>query len=212
MHPGLRNPLAMELTPGVFNAATQIRPCTMHVANLGTVQVLNGSVVDLLVKTGFFGSTDVHEALHTATMRFKQYASAHRLVHSVPMLTPNMLVDPSAGSFPVLTLKAFNGRLFLGFLSVCLRAAVANEPNPDLELRLADQCTRSLLHWFQLQESAPRRFIDSATGQSILEATDSFLRLYQGLAQLACRRAELRYKILPKHHDPYLRLSIFIFL
>ncbi|CAE7836483.1 unnamed protein product, partial [Symbiodinium sp. CCMP2592] len=207
MNPSLRNPLATDLTAGVFNAATQIRPCSMHVVNLGVLQVLSGSVVDMLVKAGFFGSTEPAVALHTASLRFKQYASAHRLVHSVPFLTPNMLVDAStAGSYPVLTLKAFNGRLFLGFLSACLRAAVAKGPNPDLELRLAERCTHSLLLWFQIQENAPRRFIDPATGQRLLQTGDEFLRLYHGLAQLACQRGEFRWKILPKHHDPSLQM------
>ena len=72
----------------------------MHVANLGVLQAHNGSVLDLLVKSGFCGKTDLKMALHTATLRCKQYVSAHRLVHSVPMLTRNMLVDASTGSFP----------------------------------------------------------------------------------------------------------------
>ncbi|CAE7702739.1 unnamed protein product [Symbiodinium necroappetens] len=181
----LRNPFTTDMTPGVFNAATQIRPCSMHIANLGTVQVLNGSVLDLLVKSGFFASTDMQVALHNASMRFKTYASAHRLVHSMPMLTPGMLIDGSAGSFPVLTLKAYNGRLFLGFLSVCLRSALAQSPN-DLELVLSDQCVRALLQWYQLQESAPKRFLDAAWHSSLAAELSFGIKYFRSTTILTC--------------------------
>ena len=199
MNHGLLNPLVTLLVPGAFDPTWQIKPCSMHVVNLGCLQTHSGSVMDLLLKSGFFGAED--EALQTATVRFKTFASANRMVHSVPMLTPAMLYGDPSG-FPVLTLKAFNGRLFLSFLATCLRSACrAMQPVP-LEMQLAEQCTRALLRWFQVQEAAPRHFLEPGTGAKLLEATDAYLRLTSGLARLALSTGTLRWKVLPKHHVP----------
>ena len=200
MHQELLNPLVTDLVPGAFDPTYQIKACSMHVVNLGCLQTHSGSVMDLLIKAGFFGSVDADVALHTATVRFKTWASANRMVHSVPMMTRNFLYNDPSG-FPTLTLKAFNGRLFLSFLATCMRSLCNSMPQA-LEMVLAEQCTRALLKWFQLLEAGPRVFLEAGTGAALLEATDSYLRLTSGLARLALSSGNLRWKILPKHHVP----------
>ena len=77
------------------------------------------------------------------------------LRHSVPWLTVGMMHDASAGAYACLTLKAYNGRIFLGFLNACLSALVS-KGTASAEVSLAALATRTLLHWFHVQETATR--------------------------------------------------------
>ena len=118
----LKNPLS-ELS--WFDARWQLKPCSMHIVNLGVLQVHNGSCLQLLIEQNFFGTLDVHAALHEASLRFRRFASAAGMQHSVGIITPGMMHDAALGAFPCLTLKAYNGRIFLSFLHVCLRTLCA---------------------------------------------------------------------------------------
>ena len=193
----LRNPFTTDL---LDFQPYQIRPCAMHTVNLGVLQSHSGSVMELLLNRNFFGAPDnLADALQNCTTRFKQYAATHRITHSV-FLNPGIMGNISG--YPNLALKAWNGRVFLSFLAVCLRAVVASSNPPDLEISLAEQATRSLLAWFQIQEKSPRRSMNPEDARSFLEITDVFLRLTSGLARLAMRKCVLHWKILPKHHVP----------
>lgn len=194
----LKNPLC--LLPW-FDGRWQLKACSMHVVNLGVLQVHNGSCLQLLIQQNFFGSLDEPEALHEASLRFKRFAAASGMQHSVGIITTGMMHDGTAGAFPCLTLKAYNGRIFLSFLHVCLRA-LGSAPGATREVQLAAMATQSLVLWFQLQESSNKRFMDNATARQLLDATDSYLRLTAGLARVALQTSTLRWKILPKHHAP----------
>ena len=58
--------------------------------------------MDPWIKGRFFGSADAGEARQTATVRFKTFASASRVVRFAPMLTPALLYSDPSG-FPTLT-------------------------------------------------------------------------------------------------------------
>ncbi|CAE7763120.1 unnamed protein product [Symbiodinium sp. CCMP2592] len=191
----LRNPLTTDLLEGVFQPY-QIRACAMHVVNLGVLQSHSGSVMDLLLGRNFFGNhADLADALQIATTRFKRYASSQHMTHSV-MLTTGILTYVSG--FPSLNLKALNGRVFLSFLAVCLRAALASNP-ADVEVNLAEQATRTLVVWYQQQECSPR-LMEPGPAKCFLQTTNTFLKLTSGLARLALKTGTFRWKLLPKHH------------
>ena len=197
----LKNPLS-ELS--WFDARWQLKPCSMHIVNLGVLQVHNGSCLQLLIEQNLFGTLDVHAALHEASLRFRRFASAAGMQHSVGIITPGMMHDAALGAFPCLTLKAYNGRIFLSFLHVCLRTLCAGPTTR--EVQLASAASQSLVQWFQIQESSNKRFVEAATARRLMECTDTFLRLTSGLARLALQAATLRWKLLPKHHAARLQI------
>ena len=75
-----------------------------------------------------------------------------------------MMHDAATGSFACLTLKAYNGRLFLGFLNVCLASHISSTADTTPECRVAKLCTDTLLLWFGQQENASRFLTDETHG------------------------------------------------
>lgn len=67
-----------------------------------------------------------------------------------------MLHEGKPGSFATLTLKAFNGRIFVAFLLVCIEALGKQLLHQDAEVEMAILATRTLVRWFHAQETAPR--------------------------------------------------------
>ena len=66
-----------------------------------------------------------------------------------------MLHDGNPGSYASLTLKAFNGRIFVAFLKVCMEA-LSNQLPHDPEVKMATLATQAMVRWFHLQETSPR--------------------------------------------------------
>ena len=121
-----------------------------------------------------------------------------------------MLRDKSeAGEFSYLSLKAWNTRLFLAFLEGCLRQQLQHDEmagrapsNP--ELILASLATYELVSWFLRQEEADRRYLLPEQAAAIARHGDNYLKYLQNLSRLASANFLLRWKVLPKHHEPSL--------
>ena len=82
------------------------------------------------------------------------------LRHSVGWITTGMMHDTATGSYACLTLKAYNGRLFVAFLDVCLASHISSTAAPTPECKMAKSCTEALMLWFGQQENAPRFLTD----------------------------------------------------
>ena len=70
-----------------------------------------------------------------------------------------MLHNTAAGNFACLTLKAYNGRIFVAFLKTCLSALLEQQKAngaADAETEMALLAARTLVAWFHAQESSPR--------------------------------------------------------
>ena len=103
------------------------------------------------------------------------------------------------GPWPCLTVKAHSGKIFLIYLGGCLRDLLSRKPD-DREIKLASWCVDSLLRWFHLVETSPKRFLSDAQAQGIADAGYSFLRLIMALANHGASLSIFRWKLLPKHH------------
>jgi hypothetical protein len=129
-----------------------------------------------------------------------------------------MLVLDS-GVYPTLTLKAWAGRVFVVFLSVCLseleqqtRGMVDAAAQPEiraqrLEVELANSALQCICLFFAKSEEAPRLLSESQSGQ-IATSAQEFLRVYEALARLA--RGPLnrgRWKIIPKCHAAWQQIA-----
>ncbi|CAE7245657.1 unnamed protein product [Symbiodinium sp. CCMP2456] len=168
-----------------FNPALQFKWCTMHVLNLGALQVANGSALMLLLSHSYWGpAMDQASGLLAASGGFRAWATAQHVEHSVPFLTSGMLFG-DGGPFPCLTLKAHAGKIFLLYIGGCMRDLMRRVADP--EVKLASMMLDSLLRWFHLVETAPRRLQLPAFLCCSGEA---------GAASLSI----LRWKLLPKHH------------
>ena len=74
----------------------------------------------------------------------------------MPWITAGMVHDGKPGSYASLTLKAYNGRLFVAFLLVCISELGKQLLHRDAEVEMAILATRTLVRWFHAQETAPR--------------------------------------------------------
>ncbi len=123
-----------------------------------------------------------------------------QLRHSQGYLTAGML---HAEGFPCLTIKAWNGRLFLIFLDVCLSAQIdvlkQASQQPSMELLHASVVTRSLCAWFDKVERCGR-YLDPQDADEIMNIGNTFLMTYQGLAWASVIEKTGRWKFLPKLH------------
>ena len=99
--------------------------------------------------------------------------------------------------YPSLTAKAFNGRLFVVFLTTCLEALAAR--NPDLEIRLALTACKAMCMLFDRMERAPR-YLNARQAAEIYKAGLMFMAAYDKLARLNSVRRVQRFKLLPKLH------------
>ena len=131
--------------------------------------------------------------------------------HSVQTITTGMLHDRSsdAGDHACLTLKAWNGRIFLAYLDHCLNHQLESNQasgRHDPELVLATVATRSLLLWFCEQEGAHKRYLTEEQARTIHRHGIQYLQYAEALSQHASGNNLLRWKVLPKHHDSRLIL------
>ena len=124
----------------------------------------------------------------------------------MPFLIPTMLHDASVGNFPVLTLKAHSGRIFMAYLEGCMKD-IYNDGNCDLETQLGYMTVHNLARWYQLLETTPRRYLTLQQAEAMKSAGHSFLRVSAAVARHAAAHGILRWKLLPKHHAPSRRLK-----
>ena len=103
----------------------------------------------------------------------------------------------SDDGFPSLTCKAYNGRLFLVFLTTCLSAL--RERSDDLEVRLALTACRSFCVFFDRIERCGR-YLSPNEGREIKGAIRTFLTAYESLARLNVAKGIQRFKLIPKMH------------
>ncbi|CAE7369126.1 RE2 [Symbiodinium sp. CCMP2592] len=160
---------------------------------------------------GYWGNfPDESATLRGATLAFKQSANSHRLRleytgHSIQTITPGMLHDSTtdAGDFPVLTLKAWNSRIWLAYMDHCIEKQLWKNHAAgvqDREMVLAGAATRNLVLWFCEQEAADRFYLTESQAATIHRHACEYLKYAQALAKHASGAVVLQWKILPKHH------------
>ncbi|CAE7255271.1 unnamed protein product [Symbiodinium sp. CCMP2592] len=172
---------------------------------------------------GWFNSTKRAEQMVQLCGRFKNWAScnSHRQLgkpgttrkeadarmvclehvawHSLATM-PAGLLDLEQGTYPVLKLKAWNGRLMILFLAVALKGL--SEPGDDLlrkERRAALAAAECVACIFDRSERAAR-LLTEQEAESISEAILKFLMIYKQLVKISVSRNCPRYKIIPKMH------------
>ncbi|CAE7207120.1 unnamed protein product, partial [Symbiodinium sp. CCMP2456] len=124
-----------------------------------------------------------------------RWASANRVQHSQNHLTAGMITrDP----YPSLNLKAWNGRVFVVFLEICLNAAVAMYDD-DRELELAAAAATCIAVWFDRSERASR-YLTESEADTICEAGLKFIAYYEALARHCIHADVARFKVIPKLH------------
>lgn len=99
--------------------------------------------------------------------------------------------------FPALTCKAYNGRLFLVYLTTCLSSL--SQSTNDVEVRLALAACRGLCVFFDRIERAGR-YLTREQSLEIYSATRMFVLSYDRLARLCVSRGAQRFKLIPKIH------------
>ena len=101
--------------------------------------------------------------------------------------------------FPSLTCKAFNGRLFLVFLTTCLKTLCEQMDNPDLEIRLALAACNAMCVFFDRMERS-KRYLTPQEGDDLYTAAFTYTQAVEKLATLNVQRKVQRFKLIPKNH------------
>ena len=111
------------------------------------------------------------------------------------------LLSYEGGAYPCLSLKAYNGRLFLMFFEVVLRTVLRRGGLGESreEVQLASAAVSALVAFFDRMEAAGR-YLSANEASGLYEACVQFLNLLQVLALVSLRRSIPRWKIVPKHH------------
>ena len=129
--------------------------------------------------------------------RFKSWASGNRVQHSQGPFSGLFTRDP----FPLLALKAFNGRIFVMFLERCLE--ILKRGDETREVFAAHAACVAICCWFDHVERAPRYLSDEqVTG--ITKAGTTFLRAIELLARIGVAEQKARWKLLPKAHATWM--------
>ena len=102
--------------------------------------------------------------------------------------------------FPSFNLKAWNIRVFLIFLEICLTTAVTMVPN-NVELQLAATAATCLAVWFDRTERCGR-YLTAEEASTICTAGLRFIGYYEALAVHGLRVQVVRFKVIPKCHAP----------
>ena len=99
--------------------------------------------------------------------------------------------------YPSLSCKAYNGRVFLLFLLVCLESLCTSVR--DRELDLAISTCKALAVFFDRVERAGR-YLSEEEARGQCESCWGFIKGYYKLADLNVQRNVSRFKLLPKLH------------
>ena len=166
----------------------------MRVINLGVLQYAAGASLDLLLCYKFFWSGHTFRAAEA----FRRWASSSKISHSQCYLTPAMLYHNKQGrEYPCLTLKAFNGRVFLPFLCLCLKLLFRD--SGDSEVGLAYTCMHRLSALMDLLERCGRYLLPEEA-RMLYRHGSRFADQYMRLAILCVRKRALRWHFTPKLH------------
>lgn len=110
----------------------------------------------------------------------------------------------TADGYPTLCCKAFNGRLLLVFLDICVHT-LTNNSRPDAELYNLCIASRSLRAWFDLVERAPR-FLSQSQRVELYSLGQKFVKSLDRLAFIALMAGSSRWRLQPKLHA-YIHLN-----
>ena len=147
-------------------------------------------------------------ALKEAWVRFKHWASANQVPHSQGPLTGGLLQEDP---YPSLNLKAWNGRVFLIFLDLCIALLAKSVALDDSEPHLASLACSSLCTWFDRTERVGR-YLTSAQAGEIAGAGRATLEAYETLAHHAQSMNVVRWKTVPKMHVIRLEFSKLLYI
>ena len=174
----------------------EIKWCSMHCSNIGILLILNGSLVSLLMERNFFGNGP-EEQLHCLTTRMRTWASNNQIEHSQVYITAGMLRQDKRGC-PELLGKAYNSRVLLAFLAMCMRA-LAGQQEDDLEASLAARVAELMAAWHHFLEVAPR-YMSLEEASRLDDTSLRFVLEYKRLAVWTYVRDVRRWKLIPKLH------------
>ena len=99
--------------------------------------------------------------------------------------------------YPLLSLKAYNGRVFLPFICLCLR--LLWQETADLEVGLAYCCCQRLSAWMDGLERCPR-YLSEAQANMLAGHALRFSEIYLKLVRLGIAKNALRWHLVPKFH------------
>ena len=103
--------------------------------------------------------------------------------------------------YPSLNLKAWNGRIFLVFLELCISLLAQSSSGDDREVHLASLACSCLSTWFDKTERAGR-YLTASQAAEMAAAGRTFLDAYEKLAHCAKLMSLTRWKAVPKLHVP----------
>ena len=176
--------------------------CAMHVVNLGILQWVNCATLLALLGREFFGAKTVALAarLQVCTLRFRRWCSLHGIMQSQPFITVGMLHLGTAAkpTTPELTLKAYHGRVFLAFLSVCCEVALQSASD-DAELQLITALTSSLASW-HLKVEAFGRYLTGEQAAELWRLSERAVLIYRELSARHIAMGSLCWPMKPKLH------------
>ena len=129
--------------------------------------------------------------------RFKAWTSGNRVQHSQGPFSGLFIRDP----FPLLALKAFNGRIFVMFLERCVD--ILKQRDEAKEIPAAHAACVAVCCWFDRVERAPRYLSDEQVN-GITKAGNTFLRALELLARIGIAEQRARWKLLPKAHATWM--------
>ena len=116
-------------------------------------------------------------------------------------MTPGML--HSEGGFPCLTVKAWNGRLLLIFIDLCLSAKLkaVKDSGEQCSVELLNACVaaRSMAGWFDKVERGGR-YLAAAEAEAIYKDGMSYVKAYERLAHASNLSGGSRWRYQPKLH------------
>ena len=143
-----------------------------------------------------FGS-GLEEQLSCLTTRMRTWASNNQIEHSQVYITAGMLRQDKRG-YPELLGKAYNSRVLLAFLAMCMRA-LAGQGENDLEVCLAGRVAELMAAWHHFLEMAPR-YMSLEEANRLDDTSLRFVQEYKRLAVWAYLGDVRRWKLIPKLH------------
>ena len=87
-------------------------------------------------------------------------------------------------------------------MDACFEDLQSRSAATDLEVQLGYLAIHSLVRWFHTLETSPRRYVSEEQAASMMQSGTSFLKASERLVYFATEQNLLRWKVLPKHHEP----------
>ena len=119
-----------------------------------------------------------------------------QLRHSQNFFTTGLVSHDNG--YPYLTCKAYNGQVFLVFLTTCLDTLV-NQIGDDQEINLALSTSKAMCVSFDRIERYGR-YLTNSEARDLHDALIGTVSGYQKLALLCIRKGISRWKFIPKLH------------